>query len=216
MFNANVFDTKVVQDEAELEWMPFVVPKSRRGSSFVEALSNEVQSEKDIGKDASLGMSVTALANFKVDPAVLVSAGEIVFLDELIRNFRELNANIFGIGYRSNAIEVLEIDGAEPSSFPREDTVEWGLDKFKQGCVGAHITRIANPVAANGDVGAVRIILFRTNLTNDHGVADFLALVGWDVLVINVVEGVGTCYPLTSWCRSADPMPWQSRPNLLA
>ncbi len=70
---------------------------------------------------------------------------------------------------------------------------------MKQGCVGAHIVWIANPVAANGNTGAVRIILFRMNLTNDHGVADFLALVGWDVLVINDVEGVGTRYPLTSW-----------------
>ncbi len=36
-------------------------------------------------------------------------------------------------------------------------------------------------------------------LTEDHGVADFLALVGQDVIVINDVEGVGTRYPLTSW-----------------
>ncbi len=49
-------------------------------------------------------------------------------------------------------------------------------------------------------MGLVRIILFRTNLTNNHGVADFLALLGWDVVVINDVEGVGTRYPLTSWC----------------
>jgi hypothetical protein len=72
MFNANVFDTKVIHDEAELEWTPFVVPKSRRGSSFVEDLGIEAQSEKVIGKDASLGKSITALANFKVDPAVSV------------------------------------------------------------------------------------------------------------------------------------------------
>jgi hypothetical protein len=52
---------------------------------------------------------------------------------------------------------------------------------------------------ANGDSGAVRIILFRMYLTEDHGVADFLALVGQDVIVINDVEGVGTRYPLTSW-----------------
>jgi hypothetical protein len=48
-------------------------------------------------------------------------------------------------------------------------------------------------------MGVVRIIRFRANLTNDHGVEDFLALVGRDVLVINDVEGVGTRYLLTSW-----------------
>jgi hypothetical protein len=139
-----------------------------------------------------LGKSITALANVKVDPAVLVLAREIVFSDEPIQDVRELDANIFWIRHRSVQIVVLEIDGAEPSSFSEEDTVEEELDRFKQGCVGAHIARIANPVATDGDMGAVRIILFRTYLTNDHGVADFLALVGRDVLVINDVEGVGT------------------------
>jgi hypothetical protein len=124
MFNANVFDTKVIHDEAELEWTPFVVPKSRCGSSFVEVLGNKARSEKVIGKDVSLGKSVTALANFKVDPAILVSAQEIVFLDELDRDVREFDANIFGIRHRSVQIEVLEINGAEQSSFPGENTVE--------------------------------------------------------------------------------------------
>ncbi len=94
------------------------------GSSLVEAFSNEAQFEKVIGKDASLGKSVTALANFKVDPAISVSAQEIVFLDELIRDVRELDADIFGITHRSVQIEVLEIDGAEPSSLPGGDTVK--------------------------------------------------------------------------------------------
>jgi hypothetical protein len=124
MFNVNVFDTKVIHDEAKLEWMPCVGPKSWHGSRFVEALSNKARSEKVIGKDANLGKSVTALANFKVDPAILVSAREIVFIDELVQDVRELDANIFGIRHRSVQIEVLEINGAEPSSFPGEDTVE--------------------------------------------------------------------------------------------
>ncbi len=107
-----------------MEWMPFVAPKSWRGSSFIEVLSNKVPSEKVIGKDASLGKSITALANFKVDPAILVSAREILFLDELVWDVRELDANIFGIRHRSIQIEVLGIDGAEPSSFPGKDTVQ--------------------------------------------------------------------------------------------
>jgi hypothetical protein len=41
MLNANVFDTKVIHNEAELKQMPFVGPETRRGSSFVEALGNK-------------------------------------------------------------------------------------------------------------------------------------------------------------------------------
>ena len=88
-----------------MEWTPFVAPKSWRGSSFVEALSNKAQSEKVIGKDASLGKSVTAFADFKVDPAISVLAQEIVFLDELVQDVMELDANIFGIRHRSVQID---------------------------------------------------------------------------------------------------------------
>jgi hypothetical protein len=49
MFNASVFDTKDIHDEAKLEWTPFMAPKSRRGSSFVKALSNKARLEKIFG-----------------------------------------------------------------------------------------------------------------------------------------------------------------------
>jgi hypothetical protein len=64
------------------------------------------------------------LANFKVDPAISISAQEIVFLDEFVRDIRELDANIFWSRHRSVQIEGFKINGAEPSSFPGEDTVE--------------------------------------------------------------------------------------------
>jgi hypothetical protein len=45
MLNANVFDTKVIHNEAELKRMPFVAPETWCGSSFVEALSNKAGSK---------------------------------------------------------------------------------------------------------------------------------------------------------------------------
>ncbi len=179
-----------------------MAPETRCGSSFIEALSNEAGSKKVIGKDAGLGKSVTALANFKIDPAVLVATNKVVFIDEFFRDVRELDAYIFGTWHGHVQIEVFEVDGAEASTFSGEDTVEEELDEFKRGLVGADIARIADSVAANGDMGAVWVILFRMNLADDHGVVDLLALVGRDVLVVNEEEGVGTCYPLTIRCRA--------------
>ncbi len=49
MFNANVFNTKVIHDEAKLEQTLFMAPKSRRGSHFIEALRKKLQSENVIG-----------------------------------------------------------------------------------------------------------------------------------------------------------------------
>ncbi len=40
------------------------------------------------------------------------------------------------------------------------------------------------------------------DLADDHGVADFFALVERDVIVVDETEGVGTCYPLAIWRRA--------------
>ncbi len=143
-----------------------------------------------------MGKAVTALANFKVDSAIVVPTWKVVFLDDFFWDIGELNANIFGIWHWSVEIEVFYVDGAEPCSLSGEDTVEKQLDKFEQGRVCANVAWIADSITTDGDTGAVRVILLRTNLTDDSGVADLLALVGWDVLVVNEEEGVDACYPL--------------------
>jgi hypothetical protein len=144
-----------------------------------------------------LGKAVTALANFKVDPAIVVPTWKVVFLDEFFWDIGELDANVFGIWHWSVEIEVFYVDGAELCSLSGEDTVEEQLDEFEQGRVGANVAWIADSITTDGDTGAVRVILLRTNLADDRGVADLLALVGQDVLVVNEEEGVGACYPLT-------------------
>jgi hypothetical protein len=61
------------------------------------------------------------------------------------------------------------------------NTVEEEFDEFKGDGVGADIAGKANPVATNGDTGSVRVILLRTNFTDNHSMTDLLALVEGDV-----------------------------------
>ncbi len=149
-----------------------------------------------------MGKAVIALANFKVDPAIAVPTWKVVFLDEFVWDIGELDANVFGIWHWSVEIEVFYIDGAGPCSLSGEKTVEEQLDGFERGRVGANVAWIADSITTDGDTGAVRVILLRTNLADNRGVADLLALVGHDVLVVNEEEGVGACYLLTIWCRT--------------
>ena len=86
MFDSNIFYAKVIDDEAELEGMPFVVPEAWRGGCFIESFSEEVGTKKIIGQDTSLGKLITALPNFKVDPAFVVTATEVVFREEFVRD----------------------------------------------------------------------------------------------------------------------------------
>jgi hypothetical protein len=86
VFDSNIFYAKVVEDEAELEGMPFVAPEARRGGCFIESFSEEAGTKKIIGQDTSLGKSITALPNFKIDPAVTVTDTEVVFCEEFVRD----------------------------------------------------------------------------------------------------------------------------------
>jgi hypothetical protein len=73
VFGSNIFYAKVINNEAELDEMPFVAPETRGGFHFIVVFSKEVRLEEIVGQDASLGKAIAALANFEVDPTVTVS-----------------------------------------------------------------------------------------------------------------------------------------------
>jgi hypothetical protein len=157
-----------------------------------------------------LGKAKTALANFKVDPAIAVPTWKVVFLDGFFWDIKELNVNVFGIWHWSVKIEVFYVDGAEPCSLSGEDTVEEQLDEFERGRVGANVTWIADSITNDGDMGAVRVILLRMNLAEDCGVADLLALMGRDVCVCSyppVMRGDTVKHALTSTSSPPNDVP---------
>ena len=49
MFDSNIFHTKVIYNEAELDGMPFVAPETRGGFNFIIAFSEKAGSEEIIG-----------------------------------------------------------------------------------------------------------------------------------------------------------------------
>jgi hypothetical protein len=110
VFNAHVFHIKVINNEAELDGSPFVAPETRSGSRFIVSFSFEPATEKIVGQDACLGKTITSLANFKVDPTIPILTGEIVFFNELRRNVRDLDADVFRVGHGSVEVEVLQVD----------------------------------------------------------------------------------------------------------
>jgi hypothetical protein len=76
----------------------------------------------------------------------------------------------------------------------RKYTVEEELEQFQGRCVSTHIVRVrlADAVATNGDSCAVRVVLVWMDFTYNHGMAYFLSLVRWDIVVVNAKEHVGT------------------------
>ncbi len=145
--------------------------------------------EEIIGKNAGLGKAITALANFEVNPTITLAPLKFVLLNEFCGNVCNFNADILRVRHRSIEVEILEVNGAETCTWARKHAAEKQLDMLEGHGVGSHITQEADAIATDGDVGAIRIILFRTNLTNHHGVADFLPFMDRDVEVVDKKEG---------------------------
>ena len=81
---ADIFDSKVVNDERARDRSGFVVPKTRgEVGRFVPVLV-EVFFEALVGDDAGLWETVHALADFDVDPPILNKREEIVLIDDFL------------------------------------------------------------------------------------------------------------------------------------
>jgi hypothetical protein len=106
-----------------------------------------------------LGQAVATLADFKVNPPILIQTCEHVFVDELVGDIQDFDANVFLLRHGSVKVEVLKVNGVNACTFPREYTVEEELEKFQGCCVSTHIARVANAVVTNGDACVVRVVL---------------------------------------------------------
>jgi len=71
-----------------------------------------------------------------------------------------------------------------------EHTVEEQLEEFEGGRVRADISRVTNTTTPDGDAGTIGIVLFKTNFTNYHCVANFLSFVGGNSLIVDEKESV--------------------------
>jgi hypothetical protein len=108
----------------------------------------------------------------------------------------DFDVGIFWVGHMGIKVEVLEVNGAEASPFPRQNTVEKELGKFKRPCVGAAVTWVAYAIATNGDAGAIRIVFLGSNFAYHQGVTYFFSFVGWYVLIVDENRGVSAPYTL--------------------
>jgi hypothetical protein len=120
----DIFDTEVVYDQAELNRAPFVPPKSWCGRCFIIPFDNEARAEEIVCEYPGLGKAVAALAYFEIYPAIAVTPGQFVFLNELRRNVQDFDPDILRIRHWSVQIEVFEVNAAKASTLVRENTVE--------------------------------------------------------------------------------------------
>jgi hypothetical protein len=148
--------------------------------------------EEFVGKDASLGKVITALANLEVDSLITITTFKVVLLNEFRQDVSNFNADVFGVWHWSIEVEVevLEVDGGETCTWSRKHAVEKKHNKLEGRGVGSHVAREADAIAADCYAGVIRNIFFRTHFTYHHGLADFLPFMSQDIMVVGKEEGV--------------------------
>ncbi len=60
-----------------------------------------------------MGQAVAATADFEVNPSIFVQTCELLFVDELIRDVQDFDANVFRLGHDGVKVEVLKVNGAK-------------------------------------------------------------------------------------------------------
>ena len=106
--------------------------RPRGGLHLVVTLNKKAGSEEIIGEDASLGQTITTLANFEVDPTIVVRTCKLVFFHEFSRDIRDFDADVLRVGHWGIEVEVLEVNGAEVHTFAREHIVEQRLKSSRE------------------------------------------------------------------------------------
>ena len=73
VFYPNILHPKVFNYQTKLDGMPFVAPEAWGRLGLVISLSKKGGLEEIVGKNAGLGKAITAQANFKVNPFVMLA-----------------------------------------------------------------------------------------------------------------------------------------------
>ncbi len=111
-----------------MDGSPFVAPETGFCSRFLKIFGLETGLEKIVSEDACLEKSVATLADFKVNPSVMVQTCEFVFVNELLWNVQDFDAYLFRLVHGRVKVEVLMVNGAKACTFLQEYTVEEKLE----------------------------------------------------------------------------------------
>ena len=95
-----------------------MTPQSGDGGRLVVPLCFQALAEEVVSQDARLWQAITSTADFEVYPAVPVPSLEVVFFDEFVGDVGDFDPEIFRVILWCVHVEVIEVDGAEPCTFP--------------------------------------------------------------------------------------------------
>jgi len=107
---SDIFNAEVINDEYEEDWTPFVPPEAGCGRTLEVSMPFKSLGEEIISQFAGLFEAVDAFCDFEVHPPFMNVFCEVIFVDDLLWNDRELNADVFRMVKWTAEVEVFYVE----------------------------------------------------------------------------------------------------------
>ena len=170
MFFANVFDTKVINDETKTEGVPCVVPEAWGVASRCIDIAAKKTDQFSLGKDASLRKTIHSAAYFHIYFSIVDNVSEFVVHDDFLGDGVDGDEHLFVIIHWCAKIVVFNVQAEPMSTWGRECAVHEIFESCHVCHCHTQIARVIDEVAANGDACAVRFSFLGTVAADKTGI----------------------------------------------
>ena len=123
MFFANVFDTKVINDETKTDGAPCVMPEAQGVVYRFVAIATEETHQLFFGKDAGLGKTIHSAVYLHIYFSIVDNVSEFVVHDDFFRGGVEGDEHVFVIIRWCAKIVVFNVQAEPTSTWGRECAV---------------------------------------------------------------------------------------------
>ena len=97
VFFADVFDTKVINDETKTDGAPCVMPEARGVADRCVAIATKEMDQLFFGKDASSGKTIHSVADLHIYLSVVGNVSEFVVRDDFLGDGVDGDEHVFVI-----------------------------------------------------------------------------------------------------------------------
>ena len=123
IFLAGVLDPKVVDDGGENDGLGGVLPERRSSRNRGESKMGKVRFEPVVGDAAGLFEAGHAFSDIEVNTSVRTKCGEVVLLNDFIRDKGQSEFHIIVAGHSGAIVKILDIQGHEAGTRSGDDAV---------------------------------------------------------------------------------------------
>ena len=175
MFFSLVFDTKVVDDQGEVDGSCLVGPESGGDVGWRISKGGEDRGKAILCNFSGLRETIHAFAHFGINIAIFDEVGKFVGIDEFLWDHIDADSDVLINFHVVVEVEIFDIHTHVFCIGGGDDTIPMGFDRGDIGGWSADISRVIDEVAPGGEANLVSFFFLWTDITDRFYVCGFAA-----------------------------------------